>query len=71
VCLALVVLRRREPSLARPLRAWGYPWSAAIVVVGAVAFLVGVVIADTRAAVEALGGLAIGLVIHAVRRSAL
>jgi basic amino acid/polyamine antiporter, APA family len=65
-CLALVVLRRREPSLPRPLRAWGYPWSAAIVVAGAVAFLVGVVIADTRSAVIAVGLLAIGLVLHAV-----
>jgi basic amino acid/polyamine antiporter, APA family len=64
-CLALVVLRRREPSLPRPLRAWGYPWSAAIVVAGAVAFLVGVVIADTRSAVIALGLLAVGLAIHA------
>src|SRR5712691_3617843 len=26
-CLALVVLRRHEPGLARPFRAWGYPWS--------------------------------------------
>ena len=65
-CLALVVLRRREPSLPRPLRAWGYPWSAGIVVAGALAFLIGVVIADTRAAVIAVGLLAIGLVLHAV-----
>jgi APA family basic amino acid/polyamine antiporter len=67
-CVALVVLRRREPALPRPLRAWGYPWSAAIVVVGALAFLIGVVIADTRAAVIALGGLAIGLVLQVVLR---
>jgi basic amino acid/polyamine antiporter, APA family len=65
-CLALVVLRRREPSLPRPVRAWGYPWTAAVVIAGAVAFLVGVVIADTRSAVIALGLLAIGLVLHAV-----
>lgn len=67
-CLALVVLRRREPSLPRPLHAWGYPWSAAVVIGGAVAFLVGVVIADTRAAVIALGLLAVGLVLQAVLR---
>jgi APA family basic amino acid/polyamine antiporter len=65
-CLALVVLRRREPSLPRPLRAWGYPWSAALVVVVALAFLVGVVIADPRATLTALGLLALGLVLHAV-----
>jgi APA family basic amino acid/polyamine antiporter len=67
-CLALIVLRRREPSLHRPLRAWGYPWSAAIVVLGAVAFLVGVVIADTRAAVIAVGLLAAGLLLQLVLR---
>jgi APA family basic amino acid/polyamine antiporter len=64
-CLALVVLRRREPSLPRPVRAWGYPWSAAIVIAGAVAFLVGVVIADTRSALIALGLLASGLLRYA------
>ena len=30
-CLALVMLRRREPLRERPFRAWGYPWSAGIV----------------------------------------
>jgi APA family basic amino acid/polyamine antiporter len=68
-CLALVVLRRREPALPRPLRAWGYPWSAGVVIVGALAFLISVVIADTRIAVIALGLLAVGLVIHTVLRS--
>ncbi|HKQ62790.1 MAG TPA: APC family permease [Candidatus Polarisedimenticolaceae bacterium] len=61
-CLALVVLRRREPTLSRPFRAWGYPWSAGLVVLGAVAFLVGALAGDTLNAVEALGLLALGLV---------
>ena len=30
-CLALIALRRREPDAVRPFRAWGYPWSAAVV----------------------------------------
>ena len=60
-CLALVVLRRREPGLARPFRAWGYPWSAGIVLVGAVAFLGGVLIGDTASALKAIGLLALGL----------
>ena len=67
-CLALVVLRRREPELPRPLRAWGYPWSAVVVIAGSVAFLVGVVIADSRAALVAVGLLAVGLAVHAVLR---
>jgi basic amino acid/polyamine antiporter, APA family len=67
-CVALVVLRRREPDAERPFRAWGYPWSAAIVVAGAVAFLVGVLIGDTRNALAAAGLLAVGLIIQVVRR---
>jgi APA family basic amino acid/polyamine antiporter len=45
-CLALIVLRRREPDRARPFRAWGYPWSAALVLAGAVAFLAGAAVGD-------------------------
>ena len=33
VILALFVLRRREPGLARPFRAVGYPWLPALVLV--------------------------------------
>jgi APA family basic amino acid/polyamine antiporter len=63
VCtLALVVLRRREPNVPRPFRAWGYPWSAAIVVAGALVFLVGTLVADTANALAALALLAVGLV---------
>jgi APA family basic amino acid/polyamine antiporter len=60
-CVALVVLRRREPGLARPFRAWGYPWSAGIVLVGAAAFLTGVLAGDTANGVAALALLAVGL----------
>ncbi|HEX2689420.1 MAG TPA: APC family permease [Kofleriaceae bacterium] len=67
-CLALVALRRREPATARPFRAWGYPWSAAIVVAGALALLVGALIGDTISALEATGLLAVGLFGHAVHR---
>jgi APA family basic amino acid/polyamine antiporter len=62
-CVALVILRRREPLLPRPFRAWGYPWSAAIVVLGAVAFLGGVLLADTRTALLAIALLAGGLLV--------
>jgi APA family basic amino acid/polyamine antiporter len=70
VCtLALAELRRREPTAARPFRAWGYPWSAAIVIAGALAFLVGAVIGDTTSALTATGALVIGLVVYAAKRS--
>jgi APA family basic amino acid/polyamine antiporter len=60
-CLALFALRRREPDLARPVRAWGYPWSAGLVLAGAVAFLAGMLWGETRTALLALGLLAAGM----------
>jgi APA family basic amino acid/polyamine antiporter len=61
-CLALVVLRRREPALPRPFRAWGYPWSAAIVLVGAAAFLAGALVGDTPTAGAALALMMAGVI---------
>ncbi len=45
--VCLFVLRRREPERPRPFRAWGHPWSTAIVLVGSIAFLVGALLNDT------------------------
>src|SRR6266850_4321788 len=67
-CLALVVLRRRDPDLVRPFRAWGYPWSAGIVLAGAIAFLAGAAVGDTVNAAAALALLAAGLVGRAAVR---
>lgn len=67
VCgLALVVLRRREPARARPFRAWGYPWSAAVVLIGSAALVVGTLIGDRVNAAGALGLLVAGLAGHAI-----
>jgi APA family basic amino acid/polyamine antiporter len=63
-CLALIVLRRREPDRARPFRAWGYPWSAGVVLVGAAAFLVGAGAGDPIDAAGALALLALGFLIR-------
>ena len=62
-CAGLIRLRRTQPDAPRPFRAWGYPWSAWIVVCGAVVFLGGVVIGDPLTAVKALGCLAAGLLV--------
>jgi APA family basic amino acid/polyamine antiporter len=62
-CAGLIRLRRTQPALPRPFRAWGYPWSAWVVVAGAVAFLGGVVVGDPPTAVKALGCLAAALVV--------
>jgi APA family basic amino acid/polyamine antiporter len=61
-CLALFALRRREPATIRPFRAWGYPWSAAIVAIGAAAFVAGALVTDTSNALLALALLAAGLI---------
>ncbi len=63
-CLALIVLRRREPALERPFRAWGYPWSAAAVSLGAAAFLVGALISDTSNAAVAVALMVSGVAVH-------
>jgi APA family basic amino acid/polyamine antiporter len=47
-------LRKREPQLARPFKAWGYPWTTLIVLLGSITFLVGQVISDTRNSFYAL-----------------
>ena len=61
-CVALIVLRRREPMRVRPFVAWGYPWSAAVVLFGAVALLVGTLSGDTLNGVAAMALLAAGLI---------
>jgi basic amino acid/polyamine antiporter, APA family len=61
-CAALIALRWREPATPRPFRAWGYPWSAAIVLAGALAFLIGILIGDPVDSAIAIALLAAGLV---------
>ena len=56
--ISLFVLRRREPDLPRPYRAWGYPWTTLLVLAGSVAFLCGAVIGDKQNSLWALAILA-------------
>ncbi|MGH9554246.1 MAG: APC family permease, partial [Terriglobales bacterium] len=51
---AMLVLRRREPDAPRPYRAWGYPWTTGLAVLGSIAFLAGAVAGDTRNSIYAL-----------------
>ena len=57
--ISVFVLRRREPEKERPYRAWGYPWTTALVLLGSVLFLVGAIASDTRNSVYALALLAV------------
>lgn len=70
-CVALLVLRRREPDLPRPYRAWGYPWSVWLVTATSIIFSVGMLAGDLLNGLAAVGLLAIGLIGRAlfVRRA--
>lgn len=56
--LAVFVLRLRSPDLPRPYRAFGYPVSTAIVLLGSIAFLVAAVAEDPRSGLIGAGLLA-------------
>jgi APA family basic amino acid/polyamine antiporter len=57
--ISVFVLRRREPEKERPYRAWGYPWTTALALIGSVLFLAGAIASDTRNSVYALALLAV------------
>jgi len=67
-CLALIVLRRREPHLQRLYRTVGYPWSVWIVVIGGLMFLIAMLVADSFNGLAAVGLVAVGLVARRVFR---
>jgi len=46
--LSLFILRRRAPDAPRPYSAWGYPWTTGFALLGAIAFLVGSIVADLK-----------------------
>ena len=52
--VSVFVLRRREPEKPRPYRAWGYPWTTGLALLGSIAFLAGAVASDTANSVVAL-----------------
>lgn len=57
--ISLFVLRRREPDKPRPYRAWGYPFTTALALIGSLLFLTGAIFADTRNSLYALLFLAV------------
>jgi basic amino acid/polyamine antiporter, APA family len=52
---SVFVLRKREPEMPRPYRAWGYPWLTGIALVASVLFLIGSIATDRKNAPLALG----------------
>lgn len=61
---ALIRLRQTEPELARPVLAWGYPFSTWILLVASLAFLLGVVIGDFSSSLYALGFIAVSYPVY-------
>ncbi len=52
--ISVFVLRKREPDIERSYKAWGYPWTTIFALIGAIVFLIGAVIGDTRNSIYAL-----------------
>lgn len=67
--ISVFVLRRREPQKERPYRAWGYPWTTALALIGSVLFLAGAVASDTRNSLYALALLGVSYPVFRFVRS--
>jgi basic amino acid/polyamine antiporter, APA family len=47
---SLFVLRKNEPKMARPYRAWGYPWTTGIALLASAVFLIASIVTDIQGA---------------------
>jgi APA family basic amino acid/polyamine antiporter len=65
---SLFILRRKEPELLRPYRAWGYPWTTGIALGGSILFLIGSIVTDQQNAPYAVLLLALSYPIFRVMR---
>jgi APA family basic amino acid/polyamine antiporter len=65
---ALFVLRKREPNLPRPFRAWGYPWVSALVLAAGIGIVAGSFVSDTRHSMYALVLIAASFPVYLVTR---
>lgn len=52
--LSIFALRRNEPDIARPYRAWGFPYTTGLVLIGSIAFLIGAIFSDRRNSMNSL-----------------
>jgi amino acid transporter len=68
--VSLFVLRWREPDTPRPYRAWGYPVTPALALLGSILFLAAAIRADTRNSVYALLLLAVSYPVYLIQNRA-
>lgn len=64
--ISLLILRRREPQMDRPYRAWGYPWTTALALIGSIAFLIESVREDRTNSIYTLLALACSYPVYRV-----
>ncbi len=57
--ISVFILRRREPEKERPYKAWGYPWTTGLALLGSIVFLAGAIASDTRNSIYALAMLGV------------
>jgi basic amino acid/polyamine antiporter, APA family len=64
--VSLFLLRSREPDLPRPYRAWGYPWTTGLALLGSTGFLVAAVREDRTNSILTLVALACSYPVYRV-----
>jgi len=67
---SVFALRKREPELRRPYRAWGYPWLTGVALVASVLFLIGSILTDQKNAPLALGMLVLSYPVYRLMKFA-
>ena len=63
---SLFLLRLREPGMPRPYRAWGYPWTTALALLGSIGFLIEAVREDRTNSIFTLVALACSYPVYRV-----
>jgi basic amino acid/polyamine antiporter, APA family len=67
--ISLFVLRSRQPQADRPYRAWGYPWTTALALLGSIAFLIEAIREDRANSLLTLVALAVSYPVYRVLKS--
>jgi len=64
--ISMFVLRNRQPEMPRPYRAWGYPWTTGLALLGSIGFLVEAVREDPSNSYFTLIALAVSYPVYRV-----
>jgi basic amino acid/polyamine antiporter, APA family len=67
---SLFILRKKEPDMPRPYRAWGYPYTTAVALIGSLLFLIGSIATDRDNAPLALIMLVLSYPVYRVMKYA-